>query len=111
MENKTVMQDFLENIRNKKNTISRDVQNGHGHYYVIRLFEILEAECFSRLEKEKEQIKDAYLEASKQTCWSYGEDAPSDDNVYAEEYYNKTYANDTTKGLPEEDSKRRAWHY
>ena len=29
------------------------------------------------------------------------------------EYYwdNKTYANDTTKGLPEEDSKRRAWHY
>jgi hypothetical protein len=111
MENKTVMQDFLENIRNKKNTISRDVQNGHGHYYVIRLFEILEAECFSRLEKEKEQIKYAYLEASKQTCWSYGEDPPSDDNVYAEEYYNKTYANDTTKGLPEEDSKRRAWHY
>lgn len=111
MENKTVMQDFLENIRNKKNTISRDVQNGHGHYYVIRLFEILEAECFSRLEKEKEQIKNAYLEASKQTCWSYGEDPPSDDNIYAEEYYNKTYANDTTKGLPEEDSKRRAWHY
>ncbi len=60
MGNKTAMQDFLENIRNKKNTISRDVQNGHGHYYVIRLFEILEAECFSRLEKEKEQIKDAY---------------------------------------------------
>lgn len=29
------------------------------------------------------------------------------------EYYwdNKKYANDTTKGLPEEDSKRRAWHY
>jgi len=26
-------------------------------------------------------------------------------------YYNETYANDTTKGLPEEDSKRRAWHY
>jgi hypothetical protein len=60
MANKTAMQDFLENIRNKKNTISRDVQNGHGHYYVIRLFEILEAECFSKLEKEKEQIIDAY---------------------------------------------------
>jgi hypothetical protein len=26
-------------------------------------------------------------------------------------YYNLTYTNDTTKGLPEEDSKRRAWHY
>lgn len=42
---------------------------------------------------EKEQIKDAYLEASKQTCWSYGEEPPSDDNIYAEDYYNKTYAN------------------
>jgi hypothetical protein len=28
-----------------------------------------------------------------------------------EDYYNKTYANDTTKGLPEENSKRRGWHY
>lgn len=61
-------------------------------------------------EMEKEQIKDAYLESSKQTCWSYGEDPPSDDNVYAEEYYNETYAHDTIKGLPEENSKRRAWH-
>jgi len=60
---------------------------------------------------EKEQITNAYLDSSKETCWSYGEDPPSDDSVYAEEYYNKTYANDTTKGLPEEDSKRRAWHY
>ena len=60
---------------------------------------------------EKEQIKNAYLEASKQTCWSYGEDPPSDDNIYAEDYYNKTYANDTTTGLPTEDSKRRGWHY
>lgn len=43
------------------------------------------------LESEKEQIKDAYLEASKQTCWSYGEEPPFDDNVYAEDYYKKTY--------------------
>jgi hypothetical protein len=42
---------------------------------------------------EKEQIKDAYLESSKQTCWSYGEEPPSDDNMYAEDYYNKTYFN------------------
>ncbi len=34
-----------------------------------------------------------------------------DDILASEKYYNKTYANDTTKGLPEEDSKRRAWHY
>jgi hypothetical protein len=118
MDNKTAMQDFLENIRNKKNTISRDVQNGHGHYYVIRLFEILEAECFSRLEKEKEQIKDAWLDGFKSSAegWNgemlpYYKDGEQRIAEHKEEYYNETYANDTTKGLPEEDSKRRAWHY
>lgn len=30
---------------------------------------------------------------------------------FGEQYYNETYANDTTKGLPKENSKRRAWHY
>ncbi len=34
-----------------------------------------------------------------------------DDILASEKYYNKTYANDTTKGLPDENSKRRAWHY
>jgi 6-pyruvoyl-tetrahydropterin synthase len=81
-KNKTVMQDFLENIRNKKNAISRDVQNGHGHYYVIRIFEILEAEAFSLLEKEKEQIKDAYGD---------GLNAHRTNFCNREEYYNETY--------------------
>ena len=111
MANKTAMQDFLIHIREKRNILTRDYQNGRADYYVVRIFEMLEAEAFRRLENEKEQIKDAYLEASKQTCWSYGEEPPSDDNIYAEDYYNKTYANDTTTGLPEEDSKRRGWHY
>ena len=54
---------------------------------------------------EKEQIKEAYVDG----C--IGEKYELSATYTAEEYYNKTYANDTTKGLPEEDSKRRAWHY
>ena len=96
MENKTAMTHLIDKILRMPESNIKGFLNISGPAYI---------------ESEKEQIKDAYLEASKQTCWSYGEDAPSDDNVYAEEYYNKTYANDTTKGLPEEDSKRRAWHY
>jgi argininosuccinate lyase len=83
MKDKTAMQDFLENIRNKKNTISRDVQNGHGHYYVIRIFEILEAECFSKLEKEKEQIREAYYRGVRDEWEGAGKDF--------EDYYKQTY--------------------
>lgn len=88
MKDKTAMQDFLENIRNKKNTISRDVQNGHGHYYVIRIFEILEAECFSRLEKEKEQMIEFAMHLHKVDDSKTGTDILMDE---AEQYYNKIY--------------------
>jgi hypothetical protein len=50
---------------------------------------------------EKEQIMKAFS-----INYMYPDDIPA-----SEKYYNKTYANDTTTGLPEEDSKRRAWHY
>lgn len=59
-KNKTAMQDFLIHIREKRNVITRDYQNGRADYYVVRIFEMLEADCFSRLEKEREQIVDAY---------------------------------------------------
>ena len=48
---------------------------------------------------EKEQIKDAFIKGENTFTMN------------SERYYNKTYANDTTKGLPEENSKRRGWHY
>ena len=54
---------------------------------------------------EKEQIKEAYIDG----C--IGEMYEVSATYTAEEYYNKTYANDTTTGLPKEDSKRRGWHY
>ena len=85
MENNTAMKDFLIHIREKRNILTRDWQNGHGHYYVVRIFEMLEAEAFRRLEKEKEQIKDAYIDG----CM--GEMYELSATYTAEEYYNATY--------------------
>lgn len=54
-------------------------------------------------EIEKEQIREAYYKGVRDEMQNLGSDF--------EDYYNETYANDTTKGLPEENSKRRGWHY
>ena len=85
MENNTAMKDFLIHIREKRNILTRDWQNGHGHYYVVRIFEMLEAEAFRRLEKEKEQIKEAYIDG----C--IGEMYEVSATYTAEQYYNATY--------------------
>jgi hypothetical protein len=42
-------------------------------------------------EMEKEQIKQAYLDSSRQTCDSYGDNPPHDDPKFAELYYKQTY--------------------
>lgn len=52
---------------------------------------------------EKEQSRKDYYGGVRDEMQNLGSDF--------EDYYNKTYANDTTKGLPEENSKRRGWHY
>ena len=40
---------------------------------------------------EKEQIKQAYLDSSRETCDSYGDNPPHDDPKFAELYYKNTY--------------------
>jgi hypothetical protein len=40
---------------------------------------------------EKDQIKQAYLDSSRETCLSYGENPPHDDPKFAELYYKKNY--------------------
>lgn len=42
-------------------------------------------------EMEKDQIKQAYLDSSRETCLSYGENPPHDDPKFAELYYKNTY--------------------
>ena len=53
--------------------------------------------------REKEQIREAYYKGVRDEWEGAGKDF--------EDYYNEKYANDTTTGLPEENSKRRGWHY
>jgi hypothetical protein len=57
---------------------------------------------------EKDQMIEFAMHLHKVDDSKTGTDILMDE---AEQYYNETYANDTTTGLPEEDSKRRAWHY
>lgn len=54
-------------------------------------------------EIEKQQIREAYYKGVRDEWEGAGKDF--------EDYYNEKYANDTTKGLPKENSKRRGWHY
>jgi hypothetical protein len=42
-------------------------------------------------EMEKEQIKQAYLDSSRETCLSYGDNPPHDDPKFAEKYYQETF--------------------
>ena len=55
------------------------------------------------LQWERDQIREAYYKGVRDEWEGAGRDF--------EDYYNETYANDTTTGLPKEDSKRRGWHY
>ena len=91
MENKQTA--IMQIIERAKKYPSREIRD-----YILS--QIIKEE--ESIEIEKEQIMDAAYHVVD------FEKSPYKD---AEEYYNKTYANDTTKGLPEEDSKRRAWHY
>ena len=52
---------------------------------------------------ETKQIREAYYKGVRDEWESAGRDF--------QDYYNEKYANDTTTGLPKENSKRRGWHY
>jgi hypothetical protein len=105
MKDKTAMQQMLEWVRK---TLPMDLDTPR----------MIEAKIESLLKVEKEQIKNACEEGFMWSAegWNgemleYYKDGNETLELHKEEYYNETYANDTTKGLPEEDSKRRAWHY
>lgn len=90
MSNKTAMQEMLEWVRK---TLPMDLDTPR----------MIEAKIESLLKVEREQIEKAFYDSMV--------DIVLGKMSSPKEYYNETYANDTTKGLPEEDSKRRGWHY
>ena len=90
MENKTAMIHLIDKILRMPESNIKGFLRVSGPAYI---------------EAEKEQIKDAYKAGCVDEMW----ELKNTENE--EHYYNKTFANDTTKGLPEENSKRRGWHY
>lgn len=102
MENKTAIQKLALIIEDRIGVSTMADQSKEGIIGYQMALVGIKLELKKLLELEKEQIKKAYKD-----CHDLG-------HIYGldtEEYYKETYANDTTKGLPEEDSKRRAWHY
>lgn len=96
MANTTAMKELLEWIRM---TLPMDLDTPR----------MIEAKIESLLAKEKEQMNKI-----SEDWWDEGASYMyNGTKKYKsfEQYYNKTYANDTTTGLPKEDSKRRGWHY
>lgn len=92
MENKQTAVEWLEELLHFECKYSLNNE-------VIINYDVLDNIIMKAKKMEKEQIMDAYRFPNTFI------------NQSSEDYYNKTYANDTTKGLPEEDSKRRGWHY
>lgn len=102
MENKQTAVEWLEELLHFECKYSLNNE-------VIINYDVLDNIIMKAKKMEKEQIIDAHGVKSRGGFRGHGEFFQ--ETKTGEEYYNETYANDTTTGLPEEDSKRRAWHY
>ena len=74
-------------VRKRMESQNETLMGKHTAHYLQQL----ERELYGLLEEEKEQIKKAYLDSSRETCLTYGENPPHDDPKFAELYYNETY--------------------
>jgi hypothetical protein len=91
MANKTAMTHLIEKILRMPESNIKGFLNISGPAYI---------------EAEKEQIINARIDGDEHHTFN-----SMMRESYANDYYNETYANDTTTGLPKENSKRRGWHY
>jgi len=87
-------------MENKQTAVDWLINKVEEHFCLLPVDLIEQAKAM-----EKEQSIKDYKAGAVGELWELNIDES------AESYYNKTYANDTTKGLPEENSKRRGWHY
>ena len=88
MENKSAMTHLIEKILRMPESNIKGFLKIAGPAYI---------------EAEKDQIIRAYMSGEVVEIFELNT------TLTGSEYYANNY--DTTKGLPEEDSKRRAWHY
>lgn len=86
----TAIQQAIEMVRKRMESMNDTLMGKH----TIHHLQQVERELYDLLKEEKEQIKKAYLDSSRETCDSYGDNPPHDDPKFAELYYKNTYKED-----------------
>ena len=83
----TAIQQAIIMVRNRMESQNETLMGKHTAHHLQQV----ERELYNLLEEEKDQIKKAYLDSSRETCLTYGDNPPHDDPKFAELYYNETY--------------------
>lgn len=83
----TAIQQAIVMVRNRMESQNETLMGKHTAHHLQQV----ERGLYDLLEEEKDQIKKAYLDSSRETCLTYGDNPPHDDPKFAELYYNETY--------------------
>ena len=83
----TAIQQAITMVRNRMESQNETLMGKHTAHHLQQV----ERGLYDLLEEEKDQIKKAYLDSSRETCLTYGDNPPHDDPKFAELYYNETY--------------------
>ena len=83
----TAIQQAIVMVRNRMESQNETLMGKHTAHHLQQV----ERGLYNLLEEEKDQIKKAYLDSSRETCLTYGDNPPHDDPKFAELYYNETY--------------------
>lgn len=83
----TAIQQAIVVVRKRMESQNETLMGKHTAHHLQQV----ERELYNLLEEEKDQIKKAYLDSSRETCLTYGDNPPHDDPKFAELYYNETY--------------------
>ena len=83
----TAIQQAIAMVRNRIESQNETLMGKHTAHHLQQV----ERGLYDLLEEEKDQIKKAYLDSSRETCLTYGDNPPHDDPKFAELYYNETY--------------------
>lgn len=83
----TAIQQAIVMVRKRMESQNETLMGKHTAHHLQQV----ERGLYDLLEEEKDQIKKAYLDSSRETCLTYGDNPPHDDPKFAELYYNETY--------------------
>ena len=83
----TAIQQAILLVRSRMESQNDTLMGKHTAHHLQQV----ERKLYDLLDEEKNQIKQAYLDSSRETCLTYGDNPPHDDPKFAELYYKNTY--------------------